>query len=470
MKQKIQIAKYFVGDLFAVSLAWFLFNLFRYNLLNIERFFGSLPGYLSSSKVFGGQIIFPCLFLFIFYLSGYYNRPFLKSRLGELITTFISILCCTFIVFFIALLNDQTSDVSTSYKLILSLFGLLFLCVYTCRAIITQKATSRIHNRIWGFNTLIIGSGTKAQNLVHELNHMQKSMGYKIVGYVKTEKSQENIPSDLPVFEFSELSEKIKELSVEELIVAQDLYNRRSMHKLINCLYPLGLPIQIEANEYEMLTSRIKLSNIYGTPFIDVSICSLSDCQKNIKRVLDVVLSVFALIILSPLFLFLAIKIKTGSKGPVIYKQQRIGYRRREFTLYKFRTMVNNAEQNGPALSDENDKRITPFGRIMRKYRMDELPQFWNVIKGDMSIVGPRPERRYYIDQLTRRAPYYSLLHQVRPGITSWGMVKFGYARNIDEMIKRLKYEILYLENMSLLVDLKIIIYTIKTVVTGKGI
>ena len=469
MKQKLQIAKYFVGDIISVSLAWFLFNLFRYHLLNIQYSFGSLSGYLNSSKIIEGQIIFPCIFLFIFYLSGYYNHPFLKSRLGEFFTTFLSTLLCTFIVFFVALLNDQ-SHVYTSYKLILGLFGILFTCVYTCRAIITQRATFRIHNRIWGFNTLIIGAGKKAQNLVYELNHMQKSMGYKIIGYVRTDDQQECISSDLPIFTFSELSEKIKEFSIEELIIAQEHHNRKNMHKLINSLYPLGLPIQIEASEYEMLTSRIKLSNIYGTPFIDISICSLSDCEKNIKRLLDVILSALALIILSPLFLFLAIKIKTGSKGPVIFKQQRIGYRRKEFTLYKFRTMVNNAEKNGPALSNENDSRITPFGHVMRKYRLDELPQFWNVIKGDMSIVGPRPERKYFIDQLIRRAPYYSLLHQVRPGITSWGMVKFGYARNIDEMIKRLKYEILYLENMSLLVDLKIIIYTVKTVFTGKGI
>lgn len=469
MKQRIQIAKYFVGDIISVSLAWFLFNLFRYNLLNIQNSFGSLYGYLNSSKVIEGQIIFPSLFLFIFYLSGYYNRPFLKSRLGEFFTTFLSILLCTFLVFFIALLNDQ-QYVYTSYKLILGLFGILFFCVYTCRAIITQQATFRIHNRIWGFNTLIIGTGKKAQDLVYELNHMRKSLGYKITGYVRTEETDEPVPTDLPVFSLSELPEKIKEFSIEELIIAQEHNNRRNMHKLINSLYPFGLPIQVEASEYEMLTSRVKLSNIYGTPFIDVSICSLSDCQKNIKRLLDVILSVIALIILSPLFLFLIIKIKADSKGPVIYKQQRIGYRRKEFKLYKFRTMENNAEQDGPALSSENDPRITRFGRVMRKYRLDELPQFWNVIKGEMSLVGPRPERKYFIDQLIRRAPYYSLLHQVRPGITSWGMVKFGYARNIDEMIKRLKYDILYLENMSLLVDLKIIIYTVKTVLTGKGI
>ena len=158
------------------------------------------------------------------------------------------------------------------------------------------------------------------------------------------------------------------------------------------------------------------------------------------------------------------------SKGPVFIKQERIGFHGKPFMIYKFRTMREDAEKDGPLLSSENDARITPFGQVMRKYRLDEFPQFLNVLKGDMSLVGPRPERKYYIDQIMKQAPYFYLLHNVRPGITSWGMVKFGYARNIAEMIERMQYDILYYENMSLMLDIKILIYSIKTVCTGKGI
>ena len=196
----------------------------------------------------------------------------------------------------------------------------------------------------------------------------------------------------------------------------------------------------------------------------------MSESGKNIKRVLDVFLSVIVLLILSPLFLAVAIAIKLDSHGPVFYSQERVGYHNVPFMIYKFRSMVQDAERNNsPQLTSNNDPRVTRVGRFLRKYRIDELPQFWNVIKGDMSIVGPRPERQYYIDQIIKRVPSYALLHQVRPGITSMGMVKYGYAQNVDEMVERLKYDLLYLENMSLINDFKIMVYTIKTIVTGKG-
>ncbi|MFM7726842.1 MAG: sugar transferase, partial [Flavobacteriales bacterium] len=184
---------------------------------------------------------------------------------------------------------------------------------------------------------------------------------------------------------------------------------------------------------------------------------------------LDIGVSVFALLFLFPFLLLIAIAIKLSSTGPILYSQERIGKHGKPFRIFKFRTMVSNAESNGPQLSSSHDNRVTRVGRFLRKTRVDELPQFYNVLKGEMSLVGPRPERRYFIDLIMERAPHYSHLHRVRPGITSWGQVKYGYAENVDQMIQRLKYDVLYIENMSLAMDLKILFYTVAIVLKGSG-
>ena len=196
----------------------------------------------------------------------------------------------------------------------------------------------------------------------------------------------------------------------------------------------------------------------------------MPDWQISVKRVLDVAVSLVSLIFLSPLFIYFAIKIKYDSKGPVFFRQERIGRSGKPFNMIKFRTMYINSENGRPKLSSAFDERITPFGRILRKYRFDELPQFWNVLIGDMSLVGPRPERKFFIDQIVKDAPYYCLLYKIRPGLTSWGPIKIGYADTIDKMIERLNYDIIYIENMSLFNDLKILLLTVEILFKGKGI
>jgi len=195
----------------------------------------------------------------------------------------------------------------------------------------------------------------------------------------------------------------------------------------------------------------------------------MPEWQANLKRISDVIFASFVLVLGMPFFLCIAAIIKLGSKGPVLFKQERIGKDGLPFNIYKFRSMYTDAEKNGPALSKEGDSRITPFGRFLRKSRIDEFPQFYNVFIGDMSLVGPRPERQYFIDQIVQIAPHYKHLNKVRPGITSLGQVKYGYAQNVSEMVERLKYDILYIENMSFAMDLRILLYTILVMVQGRG-
>ena len=462
---------YIVGDYITTNVAWLLFNILRFYFINTNQAnYGSLSVFLTSHQLVLGQIFFPLMLLVIFYLSGYYNKVFLKSRLHEIVNTISTSFIGMLLIYFIALINDRIPDRLASYELMGILLGIMFFSVYLCRFWITQIATHNIHRRVWSFNTLIIGTSQAAVKLEEKLRTSKKSMGFNIIGYVESYEGHESRNLNLPIYKLEELPQLCADYDVQNLIVIPHRQGIKATMSLINKLFPLDLPMYISPDLYHLITTKARVSNIVGEPLVDISRANMSDSTLNLKRISDIIVSIIALIILSPLLLILSILVKCDSKGPIIYKQTRIGYHKKPFNIYKFRSMKVDAEANGPTLSTLDDPRITKLGKLMRKYRLDELPQFWNVVIGDMSLVGPRPEREFYIKQIITKAPYYSLIHQVRPGITSWGMVKFGYASNVDEMISRLKYDLLYIENVSFAVDLKILFYTIHTVFTGKGI
>jgi exopolysaccharide biosynthesis polyprenyl glycosylphosphotransferase len=427
---------------------------------------------MSFSQVLKGQIIVPVGWLILHYYSGYYNKPLEKSRLSEFFVTLGAVFAGTIAVFFGVLLDDLPESIHTYHKLFFYLFLFSFCFTYFFRLIITNAASKKIKKREWTINALILGNGEKARQTKELLDKPSEALGYTIQGFIDTNAI---LPyqktGELPVIgSLADLGTLIKELHTEDLIVAVDSDDDDELLELLYSLYQYKLPIKLPISHTKLLTGGINIQTITGHPLIDVTANNFPEGGKNIKFTLDKLVSGLVLLLLSPVYLYLAIRVKSDSPGAVFIKQPRIGYLGKPFMIYKFRTMRDDAEKDGPLLSSENDERITPFGQIMRKYRLDEFPQFWNVLKGDMSLVGPRPERKYYIDRIVKQAPYFYLLHNVRPGITSWGMVKFGYARNVEEMIERMQYDILYYENMSLMLDVKILIYTIKTICTGKGI
>ncbi len=469
-----QRVRYIVGDLLSSVLAWTAFNYIRfYNGGRALYDFPSLESYLTSEVVLIGEVAFPVMMLGVYALSGFYNEVFRKSHVQNLVTTFISSLANTLLIFFIALINDVILEQrGTNYELVLLLLVLQFSFVFLSRFLITKYSNGKIYSGEWAYNVLIVGTADKAVAFERQLSNKDYYLGYNAVGYVDVGEKQAVISqSSLPIYGLENIGEVCNRLNVKELIVIPSSSDIISSLDIINKLYILGLPIKVSPDTYTILVGKMRLSNLRGEPLVDISSCGMSEFEKNVKRLSDVLVSALALVVLSPFLLLIGAIVKLDSRGSAIYKQVRVGYRNKLFTIYKFRTMVENAENEGmPALSSVNDKRITRVGQILRKYRLDELPQFWNVLVGEMSLVGPRPERKYFVDLIVKEAPLYSLLHQVRPGLTSMGMVKYGYASSVEEMVERFRYDLLYLENMSITNDIKILIYTVKIVFTGKGI
>jgi exopolysaccharide biosynthesis polyprenyl glycosylphosphotransferase len=266
-----------------------------------------------------------------------------------------------------------------------------------------------------------------------------------------------------------DLKKIIREQKIEEAIIAIESSEHESIGKIINELEDTDVIIKIIPDMYDILSGTVKMTSIFGSPLIIISPMLMPVWQQSLKRIFDIVVSLFFLVILSPVYFITALIIKLTSKGPIFFVQERIGLHGNPFYIYKFRSMFMHAENGTPLLSSRTDQRVTPFGRVMRKIRLDEIPQFFNVLVGDMSLVGPRPERQYFIDQIMQCAPHYRHLHKVRPGITSWGQVKYGYAENVEQMIHRLKYDVIYIENMSLALDFKILFYTVRTILARSG-
>ncbi|HVG42069.1 MAG TPA: sugar transferase, partial [Chitinophagaceae bacterium] len=446
LKTNIHPAWYTISDFICTAIAWGLFFILRKVLLNQPL--------ILDPNFWAGILIIPLGWLCLYLLTGSYGSIYKKSRLGEFTKTFIVCIIGCIFLFFLFLLDDVDGNYNYYYAAFGLLFLLHFLFTFTGRIIILSKAKTQINRGFVQFNAAIIGSSVHASTIYKQIQKQLKTEGTHIVGFVNTngEKSSAALPS---LGYINNLENIIDAHKIELLIITLGKSEQPLLENIIERLSEKDVDIKLQPSTIDILSGSVKSSNILGAALIDLHTGLMQDWQQNIKRLVDVMAASVSLILLFPLMVYIALRVRLSSSGSIFFLQERIGYKGKPFQMYKFRSMFIDAEKDGPALSSDNDLRITPWGRIMRKWRLDELPQLWNILQGSMSLVGPRPERRFYIDQITAQFPYYKYLLKVKPGLTSWGMVQFGYAESVAQMIERSKLDLVYIENISLALDFK---------------
>ena len=458
---------YLATDFLAAALAWIIYFLYRSEIAadyQPGRFFSLLYSSLTIA-------LFWCL---VYAFWGFYRDYLRKSRMRELFNLLSAVLMGVGLIFLILILDEDGSGIRLRYYKTTAIYFLIHLLIAGFAKICYLSLIKKlILSRKIRFETLLLGSGPAAREIFLDIEQNSRHLGLHFTGFMHLEENQPLEMEDGTGLEnlghYKHLASILESRQIEQLILAIEATDHPHIEEILGMAEGKNLIISILPDMYQILLGLVKVQHVFGTPLIEIRRDLMPVWQQVTKRAMDILASLLVLVLGSPFLILVAAITKFSSRGPVLFFQERIGKDGIPFKIIKFRSMYTDAEKAGPALSSERDPRITPWGRFMRKTRIDEFPQFYNVLIGEMSLVGPRPERQFFIDKIMERAPHYRHLTRVKPGITSLGQVKYGYAENVDQMVKRLKFDILYIENMSLGMDFRILIHTVLTVLGAKG-
>lgn len=452
-------------DFVTVNLSFFALAWYRseMNLFVETRF--TIQLYLS--------LVLYLIWLLVFIFFGLYQSWYTKSRFDEFMAVFkaVSFGCLVLFVLTIDLNRDIQSLPSLGRMMILSYWLTLIICVGGGRIVLHTIQRRLLEAGIGALKTLIIGWNDEARELLEKIEQFP-ALGYDVLGFVSTKpvKGSDEYRGKPLLGAIKNIEAIVNDTGAVELILALSQLPRKKIAGVISLCQDLPVNLKIVPDMYDIVLGQARTNQIYGFPLIEIQPHLMSPWEQRVKRLLDIIISLIALVALLPVFILTALLIQLNSSGPVFFRQKRVGRNGKIFSLYKFRTMIKDAEKmTGPVWAEERDPRVTFVGKILRRMRIDEFPQLINVLNGDMSLVGPRPERPYFVDRLRRQMPFYTRRLKVKPGITGWAQVKAGYDTSIEDVKKKLEYDLFYIENISLRMDLKIILTTLYVMLRGKG-
>ena len=456
-KSKERIAL-IVSDFVTINTAWIL-----YYFIRVES--GWIPNTAPTTFIIPSLAIYS-YWAVIFTFAGLYQHWFVRSRFDEFASVLKTISFGCFILFFLIFLDDAISDSrAISRFLILIYWGLMVFSVSSGRILIRSLQMTMLQKGIGLRNSIIVGTGKRGRELENLLSKFPQ-LGYKFTGFI----SIQNISGKPEILgNILTLKQTVTKFKISEVLIALEEYEKDKLFDIIRYCQETDVNLKIMPDTYEIVSGLAKTNQLYGVPFIEVMPEIMPYGSKLFKRVLDIFISGMLLMLLSPVLFLIVILIKLTTKGPIFYKQVRVGRNSKQFNMYKFRSMVMDAEEYGPEWAGENDPRITGIGKLIRKIYLDEIPQLINVLKNEMSIVGPRPERPFFVEKLSREIPYYYKRLSVKPGITGWAQIKHKYDSSLDDVKEKLKFDFYYIENMSLKLDFKIMVNTFLVIIFMKG-